>query len=64
MWGITNNLWDAHNHDPPSDKIITGYVPEVQNKQLKFAAENHTQEFYEMTVIITKIRLFMMRGLR
>ena len=20
------NLWDTHNHDPPPDKIITGYV--------------------------------------
>lgn len=41
------NLWDTHNHDPPSDKIITGYVPEVQEERIKFAANNHTQVFFD-----------------
>lgn len=41
------NLWDTHNHDPPPDKIITGYVPEVQEERIKLAADNHTQVLYD-----------------
>ncbi len=29
------------------DRIITGYVPEVQEERIKFADDNHAQVFYD-----------------
>ncbi len=41
------NLWETHNHDPPPDKIITGYVPEAQVERIKFTADNNDCDYYE-----------------